>query len=311
MNGWSEHPESKALRRLSPLKELGLLCGVLLLVGWHYSKDHTPGPGEPVLLRSNVGNTLFAGAGKSAARSFSSSESFRMVPAAGFGRLGALDSAELLTVLKLNRIDISHARRGNLIVPDSIGEELSYAPFPARLPSLDSVPKFIVVSRRVQAFGAYENGTLVRWGPTSTGKQETPTDTGLFFTNWRSKQAISTEDSTWVLNWYFNIMAVKGVAFHEYDLPGRPASHGCVRLLEEDAHWIYDWAEQWEVPTRQVVRTPTVYGTPVVIMGEYDYGRRAPWLELAENPGATTVGIEEVETTLAGYLPTVLERIRR
>jgi len=35
------------------------------------------------------------------------------------------------------------------------------------------------------------------------------------------------------------------VSFHKFDLPGYPASHGCVRLPEEDAKWIYDWADHW------------------------------------------------------------------
>jgi hypothetical protein len=233
-----------------------------------------------------------------------------LIPAQATGRLSSLDSAALLTIEKLNRIDQAHTRRGWLVLPDSIGQELSYAPFPAELPLLDSVPKLIVVSRRIQAFGAYENGRLVRWGPTSTGKKETPTDPGLFFTNWKARTAISTDDSTWVLNWYFNFVSTKGIAFHEYSLPGRPASHGCVRLLQADAEWIFDWADQWALGRRPGIH-PKRYGTPVLVAGDYDYARRPPWFSLPEDPVAGHVSSEELTSQLLPYLATIAARADR
>ena len=291
-------------------KSIAVLLGVLLLVGWHHSTGHTRSGSDlgPATSRPLLPPNILSGAGPVGGRTFSPTTSFRLVTSESYGRLASLDSAQLLTLLKLNRVDLSHVRRGSLIVPDSIGEELSYAPFPGRLSSLDSVPKFILVSRSVQAFGAYEHGRLVRWGPTSTGKQETPTDSGLFFTNWKSRQAISTEDSTWVLKWYFNIVSATGIAFHEYDLPGRPASHGCVRLLEDDARWLFGWADQWELSPRTGARRPVTYGTPVVVMGEYAYGHPVPWFSLAEDAGAARVSATDVDRVLAGYLPTILER---
>jgi hypothetical protein len=201
----------------------------------------------------------------------------------------------MLTVLKINRIDEKHARGRTLLVPDSIGAELGYSPLPDSLPGLGHIPKFVLVSRRVQAFGAYEEGRLVRWGPTSTGKEATPTDSGLFFTNWKSKRAISTDDPSWILDWYVNFIALKGVAFHEYELPGRPASHGCVRLLEVDARWVFRWADQW-VPGRG--QTVKEYGTPVLVMGDYDYRAPTPWARLAEASEADRVTVEEVEDAL-------------
>jgi len=38
-------------------------------------------------------------------------------------------------------------------------------------------------------------------------------------------------------------MNKRGHSFHQYELPGHPASHGCIRLLERDATWIYDWGK--------------------------------------------------------------------
>jgi L,D-transpeptidase-like protein len=286
----------------------GVWLGVgAALLGAHH---RLPRPVEPpVTERTLVPVDLLAGAGPAAATAaaWSPVQSFRLVSSEAWGRATALDSTQLATILKLNRIDASHLRRRTLVVPDSIGDDLAYSPFPASLPAVAAAPKFIAVSRRVQAFAAYEHGRLIRWGPTSSGKRDTPTDTGLFFTNWKSRKAVSTDDPSWILNWYFNIIATRGVAFHEYDLPGRPASHGCIRLLEDDAHWIYQWADQW-VPGRG--SKVSAYGTPVLVFGDYDYGRPAPWLALASDPSVALVGQEELAEALAPNIDTITNRIR-
>jgi hypothetical protein len=286
-----------------------VLGGAALMLGAHHSRRHPVCLSATCLPTGAVGMAvanIHAGhAGAATLDNWSSARSFRRVSESAWGRRAALDSAELLTVLKINRIDEKHARGRTLLIPDSIGPELGYSPLPDSLPSLDRIPKFVLVSRRVQAFGAYENGKLVRWGPTSTGKEATPTDSGLFFTNWKSKRAISTDDPSWILDWYVNFIALKGVAFHEYELPGRPASHGCVRLLEVDARWMFRWADQW-VPGRG--RAVKEYGTPVLVTGDYDYRASAPWTRLAEDAGADRVTTEEVEAALRPHLGIIAAR---
>jgi lipoprotein-anchoring transpeptidase ErfK/SrfK len=286
-----------------------LLGSAGLMLGAHHNRQRPlcdPGecrasaPASPAVVNLLEGHRAAATASR-----WSSTRSFRRVAESAWGRRAALDSADFQTILKINRIDERHARGRALMVPDSIAGELSYSPLPESLPNLRSIPKFVLVSRRVQAFGAYENGRLVRWGPTSTGKEATPTDSGLFFTNWKSRRAISTEDPSWILDWYVNFIALKGVAFHEYDLPGRPASHGCVRLLEIDARWVFQWADQWVPGRGQTVRE---YGTPVLVMGDYDYHAPAPWLRLAEDPEADRVTPDEVDVALRPKLGIIAAR---
>ncbi len=204
----------------------------------------------------------------------------------------------LTLTLKLNRVDLAHVRAGDtLLVPGDVGgSELDWAPFPARATSLDSIPKLLVVSERIQAFAAYELGHLVYWGPTSTGKRATPTPTGLFFTTWKAKETRSTENDEWLLRWYFNFDNQRGVSFHEYGLPGTPASHACVRLLATDAEWIYRWADQWQVS--QDGRTVERPGTPVLVFGSYRFGRTGPWRELATNPDLAAVKAAELDSAL-------------
>jgi len=206
-----------------------------------------------------------------------------------------------LTLLaKLNRVDLAHTRVGDtLVLPaDSALSELDLAPLPQHLAALDSVPKLLVVAQRVQVFAAYEWGRLVYWGPTSTGKRATPTPNGLFFTNWKAKKTRSTENAAWILYWYFNIENRRGVSLHQYDLPGYPASHACVRLLYDDAEWIYRWADQWRVDRGQVVENS---GTPVIVFGTYRYDSLPPWRRLRIDPAAATVTEAEFGPVLATH----------
>lgn len=295
----------KAGRGTSALKALGVLSLGAVMLAAHHRERHaslTPMP-VPEVLPAPIHDG--AGAASASHTSWSAARNYRLLPFDQWGRFAGLDSAQQVTVLKLNRIDRDHAKRKNLVVPDSIAEELTYAPLPAEVRELRDIPKFIAVSRRVQAFGAYEYGKLVRWGPTSTGKLATPTDSGLFFTNWKSRTAISTDDPKWILNWYFNIIALKGVAFHQYELPGRPASHGCVRLLEDDAQWIYGWAEQWVPGRGSKVKE---YGTPVLIFGDYAYGQPAPWLGLVNGNDDAVVSDAELGAALSPNLTVIAER---
>jgi len=68
---------------------------------------------------------------------------------------------------------------------------------------------------------------------------------------------------------------MRGLSFHQYALPGRPASHACIRLLERDARWLYGWGEEWELDARG--RTVLRNGTPVLIVERFDFESQPPW----------------------------------
>ena len=241
------------------------------------------------------------------------SSGYRRYPLTGAHDLLALAEslgpAGLTTVLKLNRIDYARARAGDtLLVPNAVGDELGFAPFPPMVAVLDSVPRLIAVSQRVQAFAAYEYGRLIHWGPTSTGKAKTPTPNALYFTNWKRKQTRSSDNEEWLLNWYFNFESQRGISFHEYDLPGYPASHACVRLLAADAEWIYRWADQWTLSRDG--RSVRAWGTPVAVFGRYDFKAPGPWRRAVEDSLAARITSGEVDSVLAPYLETIRARIR-
>ena len=203
--------------------------------------------------------------------------------------------------LKVNRIDLGHVRvTDTLTLPDSSLDTLDLSPFPLDLASAATTPKLLLVSIRAQAFGAYEGGRLVRWGPTSTGKKSTPTPVGLYHASWKAKQRTSTVNDEWLLKWCVNIESQLGISLHQYELPGRPASHSCVRLLEDDAIWVYDWVDQWKLDADHKV---TQEGTPVLVFGEYAWGKPAPWKRLPEDPEAASPAIAELDSALHVAFP--------
>ncbi len=189
-----------------------------------------------------------------------------------------LTGEQLLILQKVNRRDLIHLDRADsVIVPNEWrGDELYYSPFPEYYAWAAQYSKALVVHHRGQAFAGYENGRLVRWGPVSSGRADMRTPSGLFHLNWKTKGRFSTVNPSWYLPWYFNFENRRGISFHEYDLPGYPASHACERLLEPDAIWLYHWGEQWKLDERgwEILE----YGTPTLIIGQYDFGSPPPWM---------------------------------
>lgn len=188
--------------------------------------------------------------------------------------------AQLALLEKLNRADRAHLPRLEVVVvPDDWSDDaLAHAPLPRIWPAAMPHPKAIAVHVAGQAFGAYEHGVLVRWAPVSTGRRSSPTPAGFHHLNWRSKGRHSTVDAEWFMPWYFNFASREGLAFHEFALPGRPASHSCVRMLHRDARWLFDWGQGWMLGPRRTVESP---GTPVAIVGTYDFGAPPPWRSMA------------------------------
>lgn len=211
---------------------------------------------------------------------------------------------QLALLEKLNRSDLAHlGRQQRIVVPDAwVADELAYAMLPARYPSSEHLPKLLITHQPTQVFGAYERGELVRWGPVSSGARRSPTPSGLFSLNWRKKDHISSVDPEWKMPWTFNFESFLGLAFHEYALPGRPASHSCVRLLERDARWLFEWGEPWTESEGAILET----GTPVFIVGQYNFDAPPPWrpvngrlspVQLPELPMSITRPVSEDSTS--------------
>lgn len=208
-------------------------------------------------------------------------------------------------VLRINRTNSGYLTKGSVVtIPDDFEANLS--PFPKEMPLISDIPKLLIISQRVQAVGFYEYGKLIKWGPTSTGKKDTPTLNGVFGTNWKGKEVISSFDDEWILKWNFNIVNFAGIGIHEYTMPGYPASHSCVRLFGSDAEFLYNWADQWILASDG--KTRLAYGTPVIIFGDYDYDGTPPWKLLPQDPTSTNVSYDELNKVLNEHIETIRQR---
>jgi len=150
------------------------------------------------------------------------------------------DSSCEIILMKVNRIDKRHMRAGKpILVPVDTRKAMLYVPVPARLSDSRGEREIRIFLSR-QYFGAYEKGWLLFWGPVSSGKRGRNTPPGKFFVNYkhRFKRSLKYDDAPMPFSINFN----NGYFIHQQSMPGYPASHGCVRLLEVDAQRLFSWA---------------------------------------------------------------------
>lgn len=219
-------------------------------------------------------------------------------------------SASMMNIVTaVNRTDVANLKSlDSILVPSAMSGDIGfYLHFPMQVPALNEIDKIIFFNYATQTFAAYEYGELLYTGPTSMGRKADPTPVGLYFCNWKAEKTISTFNDEWELKWNFNIENKAGIGFHEYALPGYPASHSCLRLRAADAKLLYEWAEQWELNKKQVV---LFKGTPVIVFGAYPFDGPKPWMSLTKNPAALDLTATILEQVLELYLPAIKEAVR-
>jgi hypothetical protein len=147
-------------------------------------------------------------------------------------------------VLRFNRIDRRHLYPGMRIkVPKNIADIAGFTPMPATYDKAAQEPKYILVDLSEQFLGAYEYGRLALSFPIASGDRKHMTPNGEFrvtaFSRNHSSSLYKIEKTEtpypmrYALRFFIN---GKDVAFwlHGRDLPGYPASHGCVGLYDEE-----------------------------------------------------------------------------
>lgn len=220
------------------------------------------------------------------------------------------NEAYLKLVYAANRTDADNLKKmDSIIVPkDGSGDIEFYMPFPLEVRALQDINKIILFSYPTQTFVAYDKGRLVYTGPTNMGREKDPTPTGLFFTNWKAEETTSTFNDEWILKWNFNIENKLGVGFHQYTLPGYPASHSCLRLQEQDARYLYDWADEWVLEDNETVK---VKGTPVIVFGNYDFKAPKPWLKLVDDAKVLDISEEEVARVVKPFKDSIMSEQKK
>ncbi|OGT46163.1 MAG: hypothetical protein A3E83_04385 [Gammaproteobacteria bacterium RIFCSPHIGHO2_12_FULL_41_20] len=161
------------------------------------------------------------------------------------------DPEERHIVMSINRLSIPLFPGIKIAVPDNLtGMSLiDFSPFPERIDPPGE--KLILFNPRLLAWAAYlPDGQLLRWGPASGGagwcpdiQQSCRTKIGTFrIYSMGSVDCKSTKfpipkgGAPMPYCMYF----YGGQALHgsPNNLPGFNASHGCVRLLVDDAEWL-------------------------------------------------------------------------
>ncbi len=184
----------------------------------------------------------------------------------------------------LNRKELRYFKiKEQIIVPDTFLPDLrAYSIFPMFYHGASNLRKIIIVSNLYQAYGCYEYGKLVRFAAVNTGKRTTPTYPGRYYVQWKEKLRRSSFNENWIMPYTVNFHRLAGLAFHQFAMPGYPASHMCIRQFYEDAQWLYNWCELPKKDSSGKLNPKS--GTPVLVLDFYNFGSgKKKWLELTSN----------------------------
>ncbi|HEY6839040.1 MAG TPA: L,D-transpeptidase family protein [Geobacteraceae bacterium] len=211
------------------------------------------------------------------------------------------------TVARFNRIDRRHVYPGMTIkVPENMEECRHYCPLPSFYEPARRQEKYILISLTEQWLGAYEYGKLKFSMPAATGAEGHKTPTGIFHVDARHRNHTSslykTEDQTaqYPMDNAFRFhVGEDNVSYwiHARDLPGRPASHGCVGVYDEemqnrvygipekpvltDSEKLYAWAvgeDEYEDDTGELEELED--GPVVEVVGDNPQYRSTPFSDL-------------------------------
>lgn len=196
-----------------------------------------------------------------------------------------------IDVARFNRIDRRHARAGvSIKVPRRMEDLAEFQPMPLFYAPAESDEQFILIDLSEQFLGAYEYGALRFALPLASGNGQDATPVGEFRLSaaHRRRQSslfmIEGTDRPYPMNYALRFhINREGVSYwmHGRDLPGYPASHGCIGLYDEpmqkeqygvpkdpelnDAKRLFEWVLGGEVEDERLIPLPR--GLRVHIIG--------------------------------------------
>ena len=157
--------------------------------------------------------------------------------------LERLFGKDWVAVARFNRIDRRHVYPGMTIkVPENMDDIRNYTPLPAVYDPARQHAKYIHLSVTEQWLGAYEYGKLVFSMPAATGIEGHLAPTGLFKAEAYHRRHASSLYKTakgnaqYPMDYAIRFLIDKDQVsywIHARDLPGRPASHGCIGVFDE------------------------------------------------------------------------------
>lgn len=197
-----------------------------------------------------------------------------------------------IDVARFNRIDRRHARSGVAIkVPKRIADLELFTPLPLSYPPAEQDEQFILIDLSEQFLGAYEYGALRFAVPIASGNGQNETPIGEFRltaarrAHQSSLYTIEGTERPYPMNHALRFhVSREGVSYwiHGRDMPGYPASHGCIGLYDEpmqkeqygipkepelnDAKRLFEWVLGSEPGDDHVIPLPR--GPKVHIIGQ-------------------------------------------
>lgn len=195
--------------------------------------------------------------------------------------------------LRFNRMDRRHFIAGMSIkVPRRVEEIRNFNPMPPFYYEAEKEPQAILIDQNEMFLGAYEFGTLVFSAPVAVGVEEYRLKNGLYHidlvdpSHESSLYPMEGTELPYPMHYGLRFHIDKTLDgwtsywIHGRDLPGYPASHGCIGLYDEemqlqyygeplkpllvDARRLYEWV----VGLRDTGLPQKFKGPSVVIMGE-------------------------------------------
>ena len=103
-------------------------------------------------------------------------------------------------------------------------------------------PLLLTIDLTAQRLMVYRDGALIAASAISTGSLGRETPTGVFTILEKKVMHRSTTYDNAPMP-FMQRLTTKGIAIHAGDLPGYPASHGCIRLPNEFAKLLYGVTE--------------------------------------------------------------------
>jgi len=152
---------------------------------------------------------------------------------------------------------------------DKYAEQLTNGEFNWFPDRSESGPVIVIVSLPDQLVYIYRNGVRIAASTCSTGKLGHRTPTGAFKILQKDKNHHSSTYNNAPMP-YMNRLTWSGIALHAGQLPGYPASHGCVRLPKEFAELLFGATKLgMTVVIADDKSQPEEVAHPGMVLGEY------------------------------------------
>jgi hypothetical protein len=162
-------------------------------------------------------------------------------------------------------------------------------------PPIPPGPLHLIVSLKNQHATLYANGTPVARAPISSGTASHPTPTGVFSVIQKNRHHRSNIYSGAPMP-FMQRLTWSGIALHQGQLPGYPASHGCIRLPGDFANFLWRTTKlgarvivsRDDVEPVEIAHAKLFQPKPPVITADISKLRRSIDAEMAVNTATAT-----------------------